>query len=95
MAKAYLIARIRVHDKDGFETFKQMSTPLISEYGGRLLARNPDVEILEGNQQGLVVLLEFDSMDEARRFYFSEGYTAAKLVREQASEADLILVEGV
>ena len=52
-------------------------------------------DILEGNQQGLVVLLEFDSMDEARRFYFSDGYTAAKLVREQASEADLILVEGV
>ena len=95
MAKAYLIARIRIHDKDGFETFKQMSTPLIREYGGRLLARNPDVEILEGNQQGLVVLLEFDSIEDARRFYFSEGYTAAKLVREQASEADLILVEGV
>lgn len=95
MAKGYLIARIRVHDKDGFEAFKKMSTPLISEYGGRLLARNPDVDILEGNQQGLVVLLEFDSMDAARRFYFSDGYTAAKLVREKASEADLILVEGV
>ena len=93
--KAYLIARIRVHDKEGFETFKQMSTPLISEYGGRLLARNPEVETLEGNQEGLVVLIEFGSMDEARQFYFSDGYTAAKLVREKASEADLILVEGV
>ena len=70
MSKAYLIARIRVHDKEGFETFKQMSTPLISEYGGRLLARNPEVETLEGNQEGLVVLLEFDSMDEAGNFIF-------------------------
>ena len=95
MSKAYLIARIRVHDKEGFETFKQMSTPLISEYGWRLLARNPEVETLEGNQEGLVVLIEFDSMDEARQFYFSDRYTAAKLVREKASEADLILVEGV
>ena len=72
-----------------------MSTPLISEYGGRLLARNPEVETLEGNQEGLVVLIEFDSMDEARQFYFSDGYTAAKLVREEASKADLILVEGI
>ena len=72
-----------------------MSTPLISEYGGRLLARNSEVETLEGNQEGLVVLLESDSMDEARQFYFSDGYTAAKLVRKKASEADLILVEGV
>ena len=95
MSKAFLIARIRVHDEEGFETFKQISTPLISEYGGCLLARNPDVETLEGNQEGLVVLLEFDSMDEARQFYFSDCYTAAKLVQEKASEADLILVEGV
>ncbi len=57
MSKAYLIARIRVHDMKGFETFKQMSTPLISEYGGRLLASNPEVKTLEGNQEGLVVLL--------------------------------------
>ena len=53
------------------------------------------METLEGNQEGLVVLLEFDNMDGARQFYFSDGYTAAKLVRENASEADLILVEGV
>ena len=72
-----------------------MSTPLISEYGGRLLARNSEVETLEGNQKGLVILFEFDSMDEARQFYFSDGYSATKLVREEAFEADLILVEGV
>ena len=94
MSKAYLIARIRVHDKEESETFKHMSTPLISEYAARLLARNTEVETLEGKQEGLVVLLEFESMEEARRFYFSDGYRAAKLVREKASEADLILVEG-
>ena len=72
-----------------------MSTTLISEYGGRLLARNPEMETLEGNQESLVVLLEFDRIDKARQFYFLDGHTAAKLVREKASEADLILVEGV
>ena len=49
MSKAYLIARIRVHDKEGFETFERMSTRLVSEYGGCLLARNSEVEKLEGN----------------------------------------------
>ena len=39
MAKGYLIANIRVHDKEVFEKFKLMSTPLISEYGGKLLVR--------------------------------------------------------
>ena len=95
MSKAYLIARIRVHEKEEFETFRQMWTPLTSEYSGRWLARNPEVETLEGKQEGLVVLIEFDSMDEPRQFYFSDGYTAAKLVQKKTSEADLILVEGV
>ena len=49
-----------------------MSTPLIFEYGGRLLVRNPEVETLKGNQEGLFVLLELSSMDEARQFYFSD-----------------------
>ena len=53
------------------------------------------METLDGNQEGLVVLLEFYSMDEARHFYFSDGYPAAKLVLEKACEADLILMEGV
>tara|TARA_B100000886_G_C20038480_1_gene332832 strand:- start:35 stop:223 length:189 start_codon:yes stop_codon:yes gene_type:complete len=61
----------------------------------RWLARNTEVETLESNQEGLVVLLEFDSMDEAQQFYFLDGYTAAKLVREKACEADLIFLEGV
>ena len=69
--------------------------PFTSEYGWLLLARNPEVKTLEGNQEGLVVLLEFDSMDEARQFYFSDGYPAAKLVLEKACEADLILLQGV
>ena len=31
MAKGYLVAHIRVHDKEGFEKFKEMSGPVISE----------------------------------------------------------------
>ena len=60
-----------------------------------MLALNPEVKTLEGNQEGMVVLLEFDSMDEARQFYFSDSHRAAKLVREKASKADLFFAEGV
>ena len=70
MSKAYLIARIRVHDKEGFETFKQMSTPLISEYGGRLLARNPEVETLEGNQEGWLSCLNLTVWTRRGNFIF-------------------------
>ncbi|MDA9122069.1 DUF1330 domain-containing protein [Paracoccaceae bacterium] len=95
MAKGYLIANIRVHDKEIFEKFKAMSTPLISEYGGKLLVRTPEVDRREGNITGLVVMLEFPNMEMAKTFYESDLYTAAKLVREGGSSTDLCLVEGI
>ena len=95
MAKGYLIANIRVHDKEVFEKFKLMSTPLISKYGGKLLVRTPEVDRREGDVTGLVVMLEFPNIEMARTFYESESYTAAKLVREGGSSTDLCLVEGL
>jgi len=95
MSKGYLVAHIRVNDKEGFEKFKEMVGPIISEYGGKMLVRNPNPEIREGNVSGLVIILEFESIEAARKFYESDKYTEAKAVRELASGTDLILVEGI
>ena len=95
MAKGYLIANIRVHDKEIFEKFKAMSGPVITQYGGKLLVRNPTPDRREGGLTGLVIMLEFPNIAMARTFYESKEYTAAKLVREGASSTDLLIVEGV
>lgn len=41
MPKGYLIAHIRVHDKDAFEEFKKLSGAAIAKYNGKVLVRNP------------------------------------------------------
>ena len=56
MAKGYLVAHIRVHDKKGFEKFKEMSGPVISEYGGKVLVRNPSPDVREGSDSGLAIV---------------------------------------
>ena len=95
MAKGYVIAHIKVHDKEGFGKFAEMAVPVISDYGGKVLVRNPTPEVKEGQASGVAVVIEFESIESARNFYESEKYTEAKAVREEGSEADLILVEGV
>jgi uncharacterized protein (DUF1330 family) len=95
MPKGYIVAHIRVHDGQGYEEFKKMAGPAIADHGGRVLVRNPEAEHREGNLRGHVVVIEFDSLDAARRFYESDAYTAARGVRERAAETDLLLVEGV
>lgn len=95
MPKGYLVARIRVHDKDAFEEFKSLSGAAIQAHKGRVLVRNPTPDTREGPEQGLAIVIEFDSMDAAKAFYESEAYSAARRVREKISDTELILVEGL
>lgn len=95
MPKAYLIGHIRVHDRDAFEEFRKLSGTAIADHGGRILVRNPEADHREGSLRGTVMIVEFDNMEAARRFYESDEYAVARRVRERAAETDLLLVEGV
>ena len=54
-----------------------MSGPLISEFGGNVLVRSPTPKVREGNDSGTVIIIEFDSIENACEFYNSDNYTAA------------------
>ena len=94
MTKGYIVADIHVREKEGFEKFREMALPVIKEYGAKILVRTPNVEGREGKKPGVVVVLEFERMDKARKFYESEAYQAAKAERDKVSDTDLILAEG-
>lgn len=95
MPKGYLIAHIRVHDPEIIARFRALAMPAVAKHGGRVLVTNPAPEVQEGEDSGVAVVIEFDDMDTARRFYQSDEYTAARKVRETGSTTDLILVEGL
>ncbi len=95
MPKGYLIAHIRVRDKDAFEEFKQLSGAAIKAHNGKVLVRNPSPDHREGDAQGLAIVIEFESLEAARSFYESDAYSEARSVREKISNTDLILVEGL
>ena len=95
MSKGYVVANIRVKDQEKFQQFSGMAGPAIKEYGGKVLARGPDADRLEGNVSGIVMMIEFESKEAANTFYHSEEYQAAKVVREKCSDTDLMIAEGV
>ena len=94
MPKGYLVANIRVKDKDKFAAFSCMAGPVIKAHGGKILAKGPDAERHEGDLKGTVVMIEFDTLNAARQFYQSDEYQAAKVIKDACSEADLMLIEG-
>jgi uncharacterized protein (DUF1330 family) len=94
MPKGYLVANIRVQDKEKFTTFSGMAGPVIKAHGGKILAKGPNAERHEGGLKGTVMMIEFNSLNAARKFYLSDEYQAAKAIRDECSEADLMLIEG-
>ena len=95
MPKGYVVANIRVKDHEKFQEFSSMAGPAIKKYGGKVLARGPDADRLEGNVSGIVMMIEFESKEAANKFYYSDEYQAAKAVREACSDTDFMIIEGV
>ena len=93
---AYVIVNVRVHDPETYKEYVKLSPASISAHGGRFLARGGKAEALEGGvPANRMVVLEFPSYERASEWWNSEMYRMPKALRQSASEASLILVDGV
>lgn len=93
---AYIIAQVRVYDMGSYKQYAARSPAVIESYGGRILARGPAVEVLEGNRAELrVVIIEFPSIEAARKFHHSPEYQEIRKIRAPVSEADVLIVDGL
>jgi uncharacterized protein (DUF1330 family) len=94
MPKGYVIARVTVTNPEAYAEYAKGATEAIRQYGGRPLVRGGAHEALEGDARPRNVVIEFDSVEQARTYYNSPEYQAAKAKREGACEAEFVLVEG-
>jgi uncharacterized protein (DUF1330 family) len=95
MPKAYVVARITVTDPNAYAQYVKDATEAIRKYGGRPLARGGAHEALEGEARPRNVILEFESLEQAKRYHDSPEYQAAKAKRAGAATAEIVAVEGV
>lgn len=93
---AYVIASIDVHDPDGYEEYKALSSGAAAAYGARFVVRGGAVDVLEGTWDApRVVVLEFPDADAARRWWDSPEYAEARAIRQRTASTDMIVVEGL
>lgn len=93
---AYVIASVsEAHDDEALAEYRRRNSAAVEAHGGRFLVRGGAMEVLEGGWSPLrVVVIEFDDVDSARRWYESDEYQAAIPIRQGASTTDIIVVEG-
>ena len=52
-------------------------------------------EVVEGSAEATMAIMEFDTPDDASRFYNSPEYTAARQFRIASTKGTIVLVEGL
>ena len=93
---AFIVIRITVNDPVRLKEYQKVAPAIIDKFGGKLLARGGEVVSLEGPVENRrIVIIEFPSLDEAKRFYHSPEYTEAIKLRKDAAEFELVAVEGL
>jgi uncharacterized protein (DUF1330 family) len=93
---AYLIAEVEVTDPAAYEGYKKLTPAAIAAYGGKFIVRGGSVEGKEGGwNPSRLVVVEFSSMEQARKFYDSPEYAPALAIRKAASKSRLVLADGL
>jgi uncharacterized protein (DUF1330 family) len=92
---AYVVVDIDVTDPVGYETYKKLAAPAVVACGGKYLVRGGAAQILEGDwSPSRLVILEFDTVSQAKEWWASSEYRAAKELRQKTAITDMIVVEG-
>lgn len=93
---AYAIFDIAVTDPARYEDYKKLAPASIEKYGGKYLTRGGAASTLEGDwSPSRVVILQFESVDKAKQWIDSPEYREARALRQQTSNANVVVVEGL
>ena len=97
MSKTYWVATYRaIHNADAFAAYAKLAGPALQAHGGRFLARGNPAQVYDNAVAGRVVLIEFDSVEQAKAAHDSAAYQEAlKHLAGGAVDREIRVVEGI
>ena len=94
MPKGYWVACVDVTDPTAYQKYREALAKPFRKFSGKFLTRGGKSELPEGNLKPRVVIIEFPSYEAAVECYRSNEYQVAKAMRQAASSADIVILEG-
>lgn len=94
--KGYIYVEMAIKDPARFKEYTQLSAPAVRAAGGRYIVGGARPELLEGRDEAeRVVIVEFETVAQARDFYWSSAYQTAREKRTGGvADFRMVLVEG-
>jgi uncharacterized protein (DUF1330 family) len=84
-----------ISNPDALAAYAKLAGPAITAAGGRFLTRGNAAKAYEAGVIQRVVIIEFDSVEQAIATHDGAAYQAALKVFDKAAERDLRIVEGL
>jgi uncharacterized protein (DUF1330 family) len=93
--KGYWIAHVNVTDPERYQDYIAANAAPLKKFGARFLVRNGESRVVRGELRSRRhVVIEFESYAAAMACYDSPEYQAAAKIRDEASTADFVIIEG-
>ena len=93
---AYWIVDNEITDQDLFNEFAGRIRGVMEAHGGKFLARGGATEVIDGDRTPhRVVIVEFESMEQASAFAKSPEYLELAEIRSRSSVTTTFIVEGL
>ena len=92
----YILLDLEITDPEGFQEYLKLAGPTVKQYGGKVLVGGAVPVNLEGDwHPRLLSIGEFESVEQALRWYHSEEYAPAKELRLKVTKSKAIVVQGL
>jgi uncharacterized protein (DUF1330 family) len=93
---AYLVFDIDITDRNEFDKYVSLAKPTLAAFGAKIPAIADAPDVLEGEwSPPRVVIIEFESSEQARRWMSSPEYAKAKPMRHKSAKTNLVMVPGL
>jgi len=91
---AYVIAEVEITDAAVFQEYVSKAVPTLAAANARIIARSKP-HAKEGTAPvGEIVVVAFESLEDAQRWYGNSPYSDAIPIRQRSANTRLFIVEG-
>ena len=93
---AYAIFQINITNQENYKEYLNQVTTIVKKHQGDYIVRGGKSDVVLGKwDYQRTVVVKFPSYEAAIQWYNSEDYAPIKKIREDNSEGNCIIIEGI
>ena len=93
---AYVLVQINITNSESYKGYLEKVTPTVKKYKGEYIIRGGKFETMLGKWDfQRTVAIKFPSYEIAKEWYNSDLYLPIRKIRENNSDGNLIIIEGL